>query len=315
MRAIAISEFGGADKLQLMDLPIPAPGPGEIQIHVQAAGVNPVDWKIREGLLQQRLPHEFPLILGWDAAGVVTKTGPGANHFFVGNEVYAYCRKPVIQGGTYAEVVVVPQTCAALKPRNLSFSEAAAVPLAGLTAYQALFDAVHLEAGETALIHAAAGGVGTFAVQLAKDRGAYVLGTASRRNHDYLRELGVDEPIDYASRDFRAAVKAGHGDGVDVVFDCVGGDTLTRSVDVLKRGGRLVSILEPDKIRVLAASGVTARYLFVEPRQEELRRLAELIEAERLRPAISTTLPLESAAQAHALSESRHVRGKIVLTL
>lgn len=315
MKAIAIQEFGGADKLQLVDLPAPEAGPGEIRIRIKAAGVNPVDSKIRRGLLRERLPHVLPLILGWDAAGVVDRAGAGVTQFRQGDEVYAYCRKPVVQGGTYAEYVVVPESSAAPKPANLSFEQAAAVPLAMLTAWQCLFDAVRLCAGETVLVHAAAGGVGGFAVQLARDAGAHVLGTASSVNHAYVRELGAEFIIDYTAEDFRSAVKRTHPEGIDVVYDCVGGDVLRASPDVLRAGGRLVSILEPDAVRQIAERGIDAHYVFVSPNGAQLKRIAGMFEAGRLRPPPCAVLPLKEAAHAHELIETRHTRGKIVLAV
>jgi len=315
MKAIAITEFGGVDKLKLMELPVPEPGPGEIQIHIKATSVNPVDWKIREGMLQGRLPHEFPLIPGWDAAGIVSGRGAHADLFGIGDEVYAYCRKPVIGGGTYAEFVTVPQTSAALKPRNMSYEEASTVPLAGLTAYQCLFDAAKLERNETILIHGAAGGVGSFAVQMARTRGARVLGTASLRNHEYLRVLGCDVPIDYTAGDFRQMTRQICPDGVDVVFDCAGGGVLTLSESILRKYGRAVSIIDPDEVEKLKLNGVDAKYVFVSPNHDELSDLTRMVEQGRLHSNISARFRLEDASKAHQMSESHHIRGKVVLTI
>lgn len=315
MRAIAVNEFGGRDNLRLVNLPVPEIGENDILIEIMAAGVNPVDWKIREGMLRHRIPHEFPLVPGWDAAGVVVKAGPNARLFSEGQEVYAFCRKPVVRDGTYAEYVSVPQDCAALAPRNMSFEEAATVPLAALAAYQSLFDSAMLAPGETVLIHAAAGGVGTFAVQLARDKGANIIGTAGARNHEYLRSLGASAAVDYNSRDFRDAVREFHPGGVDVVFDCVGGDTLARSADVLHKDSRIVSIADPYGVRELKKNGRRCEFVFVEPNHEQLSELTRMIEAGRLGTHIAAAFPLEDAAKAHELSESRHVRGKIVLTV
>ncbi|MDH3557537.1 MAG: NADP-dependent oxidoreductase, partial [Deltaproteobacteria bacterium] len=178
MKTIAIKEFGGRDKLQFMDLPVPEIKPGEILVKVKAAGVNPVDWKIREGYIKDLFPYQFPIILGWDAAGIVEQAGPEVTRFKEGDEIFAYCRKPMVQGGAYAEYIVLEEEHAAIKPKNTSFEEAASIPLAALTAYQSLFDAAKLQSGETVLIHAAAGGVGGFGVQLARDHGAVVWATA-----------------------------------------------------------------------------------------------------------------------------------------
>jgi len=314
MQAIAITEFGGADKLQLIDVPMPEPGQGEILIRVKAAGVNPVDWKIRRGMLKGRMPHKFPLIPGWDAAGIVSRRGPGADFFADGAQVYAYCRTPVIRGGTYAEYVTVPQENAALKPKNMSFEEAATVPLAALTAYQSLFDAAKLERNESVLIHAAAGGVGSFAVQLARNQGARVFGTASPRNHAYIRGLGCTVPVDYTSGDFRPRVRQANPDGVDVVFDCVGG-VLTASMEVLGKAGRVVSIVDPGEVEKLKQKGVQAHYVFVSPNHDELTALTRMIEDGRLRTHISARFRLDEAAKAQAMSETQHTVGKIVLTI
>lgn len=315
MRAMAIHAFGGIEQLQAMDLPVPEAGDGEVLIRIQAAGVNPVDCKIREGLLRDRLPYAFPLIPGWDAAGVVEAVGAGVPGFHEGDEVYAYCRKPVIQGGTYAEYVAVPHENAARKPATMTFEEAATVPLAALTAYQCLFEAAKLAGGETVLVHAAAGGVGGFAVQLAHDIGAKVVGTARADSHSYLRSLGCDEPIDYATGDFRAGVRRVLPAGVDVVLDCVGGEVMANSVDVLRPGGRIVSILNPAAVDELKARGIAAHYVFVRPHHGHLAELTRLIERGRLRTQIASRFRLEDAAQAQAMIEQRHTRGKIVLTV
>ncbi|HBA82595.1 MAG TPA: NADP-dependent oxidoreductase [Verrucomicrobia bacterium] len=315
MKAIAIEQFGGRDFLKVMELPVPPPGEKEIRIKIKAAGVNYVDVKIRKGLLKERLPCEFPLIPGWDAAGVVDETGPGATRFKKDDAVYAYCRKPVIKDGCYAEYVVVSEEVAAMKPSNMSFDEAGAVPLAGLTAYQSLFEAAQLKGGETILIHAAAGGVGSFAVQLAHDAGAHVIGSSGAANHEYIKSLGAHAAIDYTIRDFRQTVQAMYPDGVDVVFDCVGGDTLTRSVDVLAKKGRLVSILDATVIKQLQENGVRAHYVFVSPNGSQLDHLRQKIEEGSLSTHLAAVLPLTEAARAHEMIETRHTVGKIVLSV
>ncbi len=238
MKTIAIKEFGGRDKLQFMDLPVPEIKPGEILVKVKAAGVNPVDWKIREGYIKDLFPYEFPIILGWDAAGIVEQAGPEVTRFKEGDEIFAYCRKPMVQGGAYAEYIVLEEEHAAIKPKNTSFEEAASIPLAALTAYQSLFDAAKLQSGETVLIHAAAGGVGGFGVQLARDHGAVVWATASARNKEYVQDLGAAQVVDYNQVDFCDSVRSEYPDGVDVVFDCVGGEVLQKSTDIVKKGGK-----------------------------------------------------------------------------
>lgn len=307
MKTIAIENYGGPDQLKLMDLPKPEPQPGEVLIRIKAAGVNPVDTKVRLGLLKNRLPNIFPIIIGWDAAGVVEA---GAGRFKSGDEVFAYCRTSVIHHGTYAEFIAVPETSVAFKPKNFSFEEAASVPLAGLTAYQSLFDVAALKKGQRVLIHAAAGGVGGFGVQLAHDRGAQVVATASRKNFDHVKALGAHEVIDYTAGDFRDQVK-----DMDVVFDTVGGDVQVRSADCLKRGGVLISLLAYTDEAALQKKGIITKYHFVAPNGEQLGELSRMAEGGRLKTHLATVLPLEDAAHAHQLIESRHTRGKIVLKI
>ncbi|HYR02819.1 MAG TPA: NADP-dependent oxidoreductase [Syntrophobacteria bacterium] len=315
MKAIAIREFGRRDKLGRMDLPVPEVGAGEVLVRVKGAGVNPVDWKIREGRLKDLFPHRFPLIPGWDAAGIVEKIGPGVTRFRVGDEVFAYCRKPVVQGGAYAEYIALTEEHMAVKPRNTTFTEAAGIPLAALTAYQALVDAAGVRSGERVLIHAAAGGVGGFGVQIAKDRGALVWGTAGSRNEDYVRSLGAERVIDYGRDDFRKVVRSAYPDGVDVVFDCVGGDVLKKSVEIVRKGGRLISIVDSLDEGSQGRADIRFEFVFVAPNSKELSELGQMVEQGRLRVHLEEVLPLEAAAKAHELSESRHTRGKIVLSV
>ena len=315
MRAVVIHQFGGRDQLQLAEVPTPTPGKREVLIRVHAAGVNPVDWKIREGLLRSRLPHQFPIILGWDAAGVVASTGPGARRFKPGDAVYAYARKPIIKDGAYAEYIVLPESSVALKPTRLDFSEAAAVPLAALTAWQCLFDTAGLKRGQTVLIHAAAGGVGGFAVQLARWKGARVLATASAANHDYVRQLGAHHVLDYRQEDFVEAVRRLAPEGVEVAYDTVGGDVQKQSARVVRPGGCLVSILAFADEAAIRARGVEPRYVFVSPNAGQLKRLATLIERGKMKVTLAARIPLAEAVRAHELIETGHTRGKIVLEI
>jgi NADPH:quinone reductase-like Zn-dependent oxidoreductase len=308
MQAIILDAFGGRDQLRLADVPQPQPADGEVLIRVKAAGVNPVDWKIREGYLEGRLPHAMPIIPGWDVAGIVEATNGDSAGLAVGDAVYAYARKPVIQHGCYAEYVTFEAAHVAPKPPSLSFEEAASIPLAALTAYQSLFDAANLQAGEKLLVHAAAGGVGSFAVQLARHAGAEIWGTASPGNHDYLRELGVDHPIDYHTEDFRTVAA-----GMDVIYDCVGGETLDQSPAALAPNGRLVTIVDGEKCEALVQQGINAQWVFVSPNGAQLRTLAELVEAGALKTHLAATLPLAEAAEAQELIETQHTCGKIVL--
>lgn len=315
MKAMAIQEFGGRDKLQLMDLPVPDVGPEEVLVQVKAAGVNPVDWKIREGFLREVLPYEFPIILGWDVAGVIKQVGSEVSQLQNSDEVYSYCRLPVMHYGSYAEYLVLPANIVSKKSESLSFEQAASVPLAALTAYQSLFGAGRLQSGETILIHAAAGGVGGFAVQLAKHHGATVIGTASPGNHDYVRGLGADRVIDYSTQDFRAVIREWYPLGIDLIYDCVGGDVLEHSVPILNSTGRLITIVEPDQAKTMKSQGVNVEFVFVSPNARQLDELTKMADQGKLKTDISGTYPLEDAAQAHEKIESHHVRGKLVLTI
>jgi NADPH2:quinone reductase len=315
MRAIAIEEFGGRDRLRLMDLPRPVPSKGEVLVRVVASGVNPVDWKIREGLLKGALPHSFPLVPGWDLAGVVDELGEGSTRLRKGDRVWAYARKPIVQWGTYAEYVALPEKNVALMPKNLLFEEAASVPLAALTAYQALFGRAAVGSGKSVLVHAGGGGVGHFAVQLARGAGARVFATAGPANQEFVLSLGAEMAIDYSADDFRDVVRRRLPEGVDVVLDAVGKDVLLRSLDTLKPGGCLVGIVDrPDPAEV-ERRGVRGEYVFVEPNADQLRILAGLVERAKLRPHVSKIHPLAEAARAHEMSEGGHVRGKLVLAL
>jgi len=315
MKAIAINEFGGRDKLQLIDLPVPEVVEGEILVQVKAAGVNPVDWKIREGYLKDLFSHQFPVILGWDAAGLVEGVGNGVTRFKSGDEIFAYCRKPIVHGGAYGEYILLKEEHAALKPKNISFEEAASIPLAALTAYQSLFDAANLQPGETILIHAAAGGVGGFGVQLARGHGAVVWATASSRNKAYVQNLGASQVVDYTQENFGKAILSQYPAGVDVVLDCVGGEVLEKSAEIVKEGGHLISIV--DDPTGLARDDIHKEFVFVAPNSTQLTELARMVEQGRLKTYLSQVFPfgLEEARKAHELSESGHTRGKMVLVL
>lgn len=312
MKAVSFDNFGGVEVLTYREHPKPTPGKGEVLIQVRAAGVNPVDWKIREGLLKTRLPHQFPIIPGWDVAGTVAAIGTGCRRFKKGAAVYAYARKPIIKDGCYAEFVVLPERNVADKPASLDFAQAASIPLAALTAWQSLFDAANLRKGQTVLIHAAAGGVGGFAVQLAKWKGARVLATASAPNHEYVRSLGADEVIDYTQTDFVEAVRALAPKGVDVAYDTVGDDVQVRTIATLRKGGSLVTILAP-RPETQAARGIKLHYVFVAPNAAQLAKLARLADSGKLKTHLAAQFPLEQAAEAHRMIQTGHTRGKIVL--
>ena len=306
MKAVRIHAYGGPELLHHEEVPRPWLKPDDLLIQVAAAAVNPVDWKIREGYLQGFLNHQLPLILGWDVAGTVIEVGPEVTGFKVGDEVYA--RPDIERNGSYAEFIAVKANEVALKPTTLDFVHAAAVPLAALTAWQSLVDAAQLQAGQTVLIHAAAGGVGHLAVQLAKARGARVIATASTVNIGLAADLGVDQFIDYTRTRFEQAAKE-----VDVVLDTIGGDIQERSWSVLKPGGILVSVISPPPEATAAAHNARGAFVFIQPSGPQLTQIARLIDQGQMKPIIHTVLPLSEARQAQVISQGGHARGKIVL--
>lgn len=306
MKAVRIHAYGGPELLHYEEIPRPALNPDDILIRVRSAAVNPVDWKIREGYLQGFLKHQLPLILGWDVSGEVVEIGPEATGFKIGDAVYA--RPNIERDGSYAEYIAVKASETAHKPATLDHDHAAAVPLAALTAWQALVGAAQIQTGQTVLIHAAAGGVGTFAVQLAKSKGARVIATASSVNSGIVAELGADQFIDYTQTRFEDAIK-----DVDVVFDTVGGETQQHSWQVLKPGGMLVSIVDPPEEKTAADHGARSAFVFVQPNGQQLTAIARLIEEGRMKPMIHCVLPLTEARQAQVISQGGHARGKIVL--
>jgi len=315
VRAIVIESFGGREVLRLADVPAPVPAADEVLIEVAYAAVNPVDWKIREGMLAGMFPHEFPVILGWDAAGTVKDTGKNVTGFRTGDRVYAYCRKPKVGFGTYAEFVTMTQAAVAPIPKNIGFAEAASIPLAGLTAWQSLFDAAKIQAGDKVLIHAGAGGVGSLAIQFVKTTGVEVLTTASEANHAYVKSLGADVAIDYTKENFVDAVRKREPGGIDLVLDAVGNDVQRKSYEVLKKGGRLVSIVNVPSEEEARRYGVEASHVFVTPDGEQLRRIGALIESGAVKPPALQEMRLEEAAEAQRQSRAGHVRGKIVLKI
>ncbi|WP_405654878.1 NADP-dependent oxidoreductase [Streptomyces sp. RK9] len=305
MKAISYRAYGGPDVLEYGDVRDPKVGPDSVLVKVRAAALNPVDYKCREGYLDAALDAVFPVIPAWDVAGVVVQPGAAAPEFAVGDEVIGYVREDFLSRGTLAEYVAAPVRTLARKPRNLTFEEAAGLPLAGLTAYQVITKALSVTDGDVVLVHAAAGGVGTFAVQLARHAGARVIGTASERNHAYLRDLGA-EPVVYGDG-LAERVRALAPEGVDAAFDTIGGDTLKLSADLLAPGGRLASIADGS---VLALGG---QYCFVRPDAADLTRLTELVEQDVLSAHVQETFPLERAADAFRLLEEGRTRGKIVV--
>lgn len=307
MRAAIYDNFGGADVLDVREVADPPVGPDTVLVRTKATSVNPVDWKIREGYLQGAYPHHLPIIPGWDVAGVVEAVGPAVQTGLkVGDEVYGYVRRDDVTFGTAAELVPAPERTLTRKPASLSFEEAAAVPLAGMTAYQALTEALDVGAGDRVLIHAASGGVGHFAVQIAAALGAEVVATASPRNHDFLRELGASEVVDYNAGPVSEQLEM----PVDAVLDLVGGDALTDAPNQVKDTARVASIVDAETVL-----GMGGRYVFVRPEREHLEALAALADQGKLRVELAETYPLDRIADAHRASEEGHVRGKIAVTI
>ncbi|AZM55673.1 NADPH:quinone reductase [Streptomyces sp. WAC 01529] len=308
MRAVSPRAWGAPENLVPVEVDRPEPGLTEILVRVHAAGVNPVDWKTRaEGAFGTW--GDTP-ILGYDVSGVVEEVGPGVTLYSPGDEVFGMPRFPE-QAGGYAEYVVAPARRFAPKPAGIDHVQAAALPLAALTAWQGLVETAGLRAGQRVLIHAAAGGVGHLAVQIAKARGAYVIGTAREEKHAFLRGLGADEVVDYARVDFTEAIS-----DVDIVLDGVGGEYGTRSLEVLRPGGHLVTLPDPGGLPdagLARERGVHAGWTIVEPDRLGLLEIARLVDEGKLRAEIDTVLPLEDAAKAHAYGERGRTRGKIVL--
>lgn len=308
MLAIQIAEFGEPGVLQVREIPRPAPGPGEILLRVHAAAVNPVDTSVRAGRAGGLSGAALPYIPGFDVSGVVAETGPGVARFQSGDEVFAML--DLRRGGGYAQYAIVKETEAASKPARVGHAEAAAIPLVALTAWQALFEEAKLQEGQTVLIHAGAGGVGSVAVQLAKWRGARVIATASDYNQEFLREIGVDVPVDYRNQRFEDFAR-----DVDVILDPIGGETQVRSLQILKEGGTLVSIVGLTPEGRSPGRNVNATSILVQANGEQLGQIGELIENGTLEPIVSYRFSLEQGPQAHEQSQTRRTRGKIVFEI
>lgn len=303
MKAVRIHQFGGPDVLKYEDAAKPEAGPGEVLVQVYAVGVNPIDWKIREGI---RKNAHFPLILGWDLAGVVEAVGADVTKFKTGDEVFGLADRS--RDGAYAEYISVPETEVVAKPKSIDFVHAAAVPMVSLVAWQSLFDIADLSAGQTVLIQGAAGGIGHVAVQLAKWKGARVIGTANSDDVDFVRQLGADEVIDYKKERFEDVVH-----DVDVVLDVIGGETQRRSIEVLKKGGILVSTVGVQFSDLAAERGVRAEAMVTQMDASELSQIGDLIDQGKLKVVVDVVLPLSDAAKAHEMLKSGQIKGKVVL--
>jgi NADPH:quinone reductase-like Zn-dependent oxidoreductase len=306
MKVIRIHSYGGPEVLRYEDAPRPKVERGELLIRVHAAAVNALDWKVRSGSLNGRIQHKLPLIPGWDVSGVVDEVGLGVSQFKNGDEVFAMADPT--RDGAYADYVTVREAAVAMKPTLLHHVRAAAVPLSMLAAWQALFDLGQLQSGQRILIHGGSGGVGHFAIQLAKWKGAHVLATASTKNQEVLRKVRADETIDYTTQNFEDVAR-----NLDIVLDTVGGETQERSWRVLKKGGVLISLVQPPSKEKAAQFGVRGFVCAVQPDGAQLHKIAKLIDSAKLRPTIDRILPLSEARRAHELSQNGHARGKIVL--
>ena len=322
MEAVCINKFGGADELKFTHISIPDLGPGQVLVRVNYAGVNPVDWKIREGYLEKLFPHAFPLIPGWDMSGVIEAVDNSVTEFKPGDKVYSHIQPKPIQYGTYAEFAPADVSALSPIPSNLDFAEAASIPLAMLTAWQALVEIAELKKGENILVCAGSGGVGGFAIQIAKYIGANVLTTASASNHDYVQALGANIAIDYNTEDISAVVHRHANDGVDVVFDCTGVTDVEENISYVRKGGggRYLTICgQPDVVPIMESLGskfqINTELVFVTPNGKTLQGLTKLIEESHLKPLPIEEYSLKEAKTAQIKSAEGHVRGKLVLRI
>lgn len=313
MRAWVIHEFGGPEVMKLEEVDKPDVQQGEVLIKTEYAAVNPVDWKIREGMLKDHLPCAFPAILGWDVAGIVERVSKEIKDLRVGDFVYAYCRRPLVKQGTFAEYVAFEAKHVAPKPSNISMAQAASLPLVTLTAWQSLFNFAAIGKGSRILIHGGAGGVGSMAIQLAKYAGGQVMTTTSSKNFAYVRNLGADQIVDYHTEDFVERAMQLYPEGMDLVFDCVGGKTFHRSLQLVKKGGSLVSICNLIDASYGAEKGVKSGYVFVTPNGAQLSSIARLVEEGIIIPPHIEEYSFEEAPQALEKNRQGHTQGKIVL--
>lgn len=310
MKAIAIEQYGGKEQLKEINIPKPTPKEKQVIVKLHATSINPIDWKLREGYLKAMMPFEFPIILGWDVAGIVEEVGEHVQDFKVGDRIFA--RPETTNRGTYAEYTIVDTHLLTKIPDNIGFEEAACVPLAGLTAWQCLFDFGNIQKGDKVLIHAGAGGVGTFAIQLAKNVGAYVAATAGTNNVEFLKSLGADEVIDYKKQDFEKVLTE-----FDFVLDSLGGENQEKSFTVLKEGGKLASIVSEPNQEKAKQKNIKSGNVWLVPNGQQLEKIANLLGQNKLRVIIGHKFPFseEGIKEAHALSESHHAKGKIVIQI
>lgn len=310
MKAAYYEKFGDLNQVKVGEIDKPEPGEGEVLIRVKSAGVNPVDAAVARGMLKDAIPSEFPVIPGWDVAGVIEERGHSARRFSEGDEIYAYARRPVIQKGTFAEYIVLPESYISLRPEKLTMEETGGVPLTGLTAYQSLFEAGKLQENDTLLILGGSGGVGSMAIQLAKWKGATVIGVAGSSNQEFMKNLGADYTIDYSEGDVGEAVQNIVPEGVDFIYHCSRGNSLAQSKENIKKGGRLISITNSNpEVR----DDIQFQYVFVEPNAAQLNHLREIADAGSLNVHVSKTFTIDEAGEALKEIESLHTRGKTVI--
>lgn len=310
MKAVVINEYGNVDKLQMDNIAIPEISEDEVLVEVKATSINPIDWKLREGYLAKAIPLKFPIVLGWDVSGIITRVGQKVKEFKTGDKVLA--RPDLTNRGTYAEYTAVKEDKLALLPENVSFEEAAALPLAGMTAWQGIYEALEVKPGQKVLMQGGAGGVGIIAIQLLKHIGAEVYTTASAKNEEFLKSLGAKEVIDYHDTDFSQVLS-----DVDAVFDTIGGDTLAKSYSVLKKGGRLVTIAGDIDEDLAKSKDITANSLWLRPNGKQLTELVNLVSEGVVKVIIDSTHPFteEGVKAAQNVSESHHAKGKIVISM
>jgi NADPH:quinone reductase-like Zn-dependent oxidoreductase len=310
MKAIVIDNYGEISELKEREMPKPIPKDNQVLIEMHATSINPIDWKVRRGYLKEMMPFEFPIILGWDAAGIVEDVGSEVTAFKVGDRVFS--RPNTTARGTYAEFIVAEEDLVANIPNNIGFEEAAAMPLAGLTAWQCLVDFSEIKSGDKVLIHAGSGGVGSLAIQIAKSFGAYVASTASGRNEELLKSLGVDKFIDYQNTAFETVLSE-----YDIVFDTMGGAIQEKSFIVLKNGGKLVSIVAPPNEEKAKEKNIKAGFVWLQPNGKQLQQLADLMGKGSLKSIVGHVYHFSDKGlqQAHELSESHHAKGKIVVKI
>ncbi|GGD04044.1 oxidoreductase [Thalassobacillus devorans] len=310
MRAVVIDNYGDKEQLKMREIDKPEITDDQVLVELHAASINPIDWKLRQGYLKEKADFDFPIILGWDLAGVVAETGKNVTKFKKGDNVFA--RPDLTRLGTYAEYAAVDERLLAHMPENITYEEAASVPLAGLTAWQCLIDFSEIKDGDKVLIHAGSGGVGSYAIQLAKHFGAYVATTASGKNQDWVTELGVDRFINYQEEDFSEVLE-----GFDIVVDTIGGEVQEKSYEVLKDGGKLVSIVQPPEEEKAKELGIKAGFHWLEPEGEQLAKIADLIKKGKVRAVVGHQFDFseEGLKQAHELSETHHAQGKIAISI